>query len=67
MKRNKRELDAMIDDAARGIRDERIDPTIMDDSATRVWARVSQEAVENSYSVTSHLEGINTMNPSNNA
>ena len=67
MKRNKHELNAMIDDAARGIRDEQIDPTDIDQAAARVWARVSQEAVENSYSVTSISEGINTMNPSNHA
>jgi hypothetical protein len=67
MKHSKQELDAIIDDATRSIRDEEIDSSIMNQSATRVWARVSQEAAENSSAVSSHLEGINTMNPSNNS
>ena len=48
MKHNKQDLDAIIDDATRDIRDEQIDPSIMNESATRVWARVSQQAAENS-------------------
>lgn len=57
MKHNKKELDAMIDGVARDIRDEPIDPSLINESATRVWEMVSQQAV-NSYS-----EGINTMKP----
>src|SRR6187397_2809599 len=57
MKKNKQELDAIIDKAASKIRDEQIDPTIVNESATRVWARVSQQAAENS-----SAENVNTMN-----
>ena len=56
MKHNKQDLDAIIDDAARGIRDEQIDESIINQSATRVWARVSQQmADENSLSADSNL------------
>jgi hypothetical protein len=41
MKHNKQDLDAIIDDAAREIRDEQIDESIINQSATRVWARIS--------------------------
>jgi len=57
MKQSKQELDAIIDNAASKIRDEQIDPSIVNQSATRVWARVSQQAAENS-----SAENINTMN-----
>ena len=67
MKHNKQELDAIIDNTTRDIRDEQIDPSIINQSATRVWARISQQAAENSSLVTSHLEGINTMNSSDTA
>jgi hypothetical protein len=63
MKHNKKDLDAIIDDATRGIRDEEIDPSIINQSATRVWARVSQQAAENS--ATLNLEDTNTMNANN--
>ncbi|HEX8247763.1 MAG TPA: FecR domain-containing protein [Pyrinomonadaceae bacterium] len=79
MKHNKQELDAMIEDAARGIRDEQISESIINQSATRVWARVSQQmadenlasasasaAAENSSSATSNLGNLNTMNNTNN-
>src|SRR5688572_12089713 len=56
MKHNKQELDAIIDNATREIRDEQIDPSMIDQSATRVWARISAQT-ENS-----QTEGINTMN-----
>lgn len=61
MKHNKREFDAIIDKATRGIRDEQIDPSIANEAAARVWARVSLQAVENS-SMSSNLESLNTMN-----
>ena len=49
MKHNKQDLDAMIDDATRGIRDEQIEDSIVNQSASRVWARVSRQmADENS-------------------
>ncbi|HKP69086.1 MAG TPA: FecR domain-containing protein [Pyrinomonadaceae bacterium] len=59
MKHSKRELDAIIDDITRGIRDEEIDSSVVDESAMRVWARVSQEPQ------ISQLEGLNTMNATN--
>lgn len=78
MKHNKQELDAIMDDAARGIRDEQIDESIINQSAARVWARVSEQmsdenfastsasaAAENSLSANSNLENINTMNINN--
>ncbi|HEX8268072.1 MAG TPA: FecR domain-containing protein [Pyrinomonadaceae bacterium] len=72
MKLNKQDLDAIIDDAARGIRDEQINDSIIEQSATRVWARVSRQmsdenfaAAENSSSANSHLGNLNTMNINN--
>jgi hypothetical protein len=81
MKHNKQELDAMIDDAARGIRDEQLDESIINQSATRVWARISQQmsdenfapasdlagAAENSLSANSNSGNLNTMNTNNTA
>ncbi|MEO7675083.1 MAG: FecR domain-containing protein, partial [Pyrinomonadaceae bacterium] len=67
MKHNKKEIDAIIDNATRDIRDEHIDPSIINQSATRVWAHVSQQAAENSSLANLHLEGLNIMNPNNNA
>src|SRR5215207_2382204 len=66
MKRNKQDLDAIIENATRNIRDEEIDSSIVNESATRVWARVSQHAAQNSSSIISSSENLNTMNPSNN-
>jgi hypothetical protein len=62
MKHNKKDLDAIIDNASRSIRDERIDPSIMNESATRVWTFVSQQAAVNSAVLTSNMESPNTMN-----
>jgi hypothetical protein len=67
MKHNKQELDAILDNATREIRDEQIDPLILSQSATRVWARISQQAAENSQSLSSHPEGINIMNSNDTA
>jgi hypothetical protein len=64
MKHNKQDLDRIIDDVARGIRDEQIDSSIIEQSAARVWARVSGQP-ENSLSANSYLGDINTMNASN--
>ena len=61
MKRNKEELDAIIDKAAHDIREERIDPSIIEASAARVWARISDQA-EDLSSETLYSEGINAMN-----
>jgi hypothetical protein len=62
MKHNKQNLDAIIDAAAREIRDEQIDESIINQSATSVWARVSAQMSENS-----NLENLNTMNTNNTA
>ena len=63
MKHNKQNLDQIIDDATRDIRDEQIEESIINQSATRVWARVSgQMAEEISSSANSHLGDLNTMN-----
>jgi hypothetical protein len=68
MKHNKQNLDAIIDNAAREIRDEQIDSSIINQSATRVWARVSQQMTdENSLSANSHSGNLNTMNTNNTA
>lgn len=80
MKHNKQDLDAIIDDATRGIRDEQLDESIINQSATRVWARVSRQladenfastsafgTAENSLSADSHLGNLNTMNLNNTA
>jgi hypothetical protein len=60
MKRNKKELDAMIDDVTREIRDEQIDQSVIDESAARVWARVSEDAALEPTMI--YSEGINAMN-----
>ncbi len=66
MKHNKQNLDAIIDAAAREIRDEQIDESIINQSATHVWARISQQMTdENSLSATTHLGDSNTMNANN--
>ncbi|HYO63569.1 MAG TPA: FecR domain-containing protein [Pyrinomonadaceae bacterium] len=46
MKRNNKELDAILDRVAANIRDEQIDSTVMNDAAARVWARVAADAGE---------------------
>jgi hypothetical protein len=65
MKHNKQDLDRIIDDTTSGIRDEQMDSSIIEQSAARVWARVSQQA-ENSLSANSYSGDFNTMNASNN-
>jgi hypothetical protein len=68
MKHNKENLDAIIDAAAREIRDEQIDESIINQSATSVWARVSQQrSDENSLSANSNLGNLNIMNTKNTA
>ncbi len=80
MKHNKQDLDRIIDDATRGIRDEQIEESIINQSAARVWARVSEQladenfastsdftAAENSVFATTNLGDLNTMNANNNA
>lgn len=75
MKHSKQDLNRIIDDAARDIRDEQIDDSIVNESAALVWARISQEtankdfaaasdsATENSISAAALLENSNAMNP----
>ncbi len=65
MKHSKQDLDAIIENAARGIRDEQIDSAVINDSATRVWARVSQQAADNLSSIPTDQENLNTMNSNN--
>jgi len=66
MKHNKENLDAIIDAAAREIRDEQIDESIINQSATRVWARVSEQMSDENYlSADSNLGNLNTMNTKN--
>ena len=68
MKHNKQNLDAIIDAATREIRDEQIDESFINQSAPRVWARISQQmSDENSLSANSHLGNLNTMNTKNTA
>src|SRR5215204_5367350 len=64
MKHKNQDLDAIIDDATRRIRDEQIEDSMINESATRVWARVSQQA-EN-LSADAYLGELNTMNTGNN-
>src|SRR5918912_657346 len=44
MKRNRKELDAILDEAVAGVRDERVEQSTVDGAASRVWARVSEQA-----------------------
>jgi hypothetical protein len=63
MKHDKQKLDAILDNATRDIREEQIDESLIEMSADRVWARISDHASKNSYTAaTSYSEGINTMN-----
>jgi hypothetical protein len=62
MKHSKEQLDAIIDKAAFGIRDEEIGDPIIDSSAARVWASVSAAAQQNS----AHQEGVQTMQSNSN-
>src|SRR5918998_774993 len=44
MKRNRKELDAILDEVVAGVRDERVDESAVKTAASRVWARVSEQA-----------------------
>lgn len=61
MKHSKHDLDSIIDNGVEGIRNERIDPSMVDASAARVWANINKQAGENSYT-----EGFHIMNDGNN-
>ena len=68
MKHNKKDLDRMIDDATRGIRDERIEDSIINQSASRVWARINQQMADGNSSFANSYSGdLNAMNADNNA
>ena len=58
MKYKKQDLDAIIDETTRGIRDEQIDPSIISQSATHVWARVTQQAADKELTSASHLVAV---------
>ena len=45
MKRNRKELESVLDRVAAGIRSEEIDSGVVESAANRVWARLSQESV----------------------
>jgi hypothetical protein len=45
MKRNRKELDSVLDRVVDGIRSEVIDTTVAESAADRVWARLSKESV----------------------
>ncbi|HEY0077549.1 MAG TPA: FecR domain-containing protein, partial [Pyrinomonadaceae bacterium] len=44
MKRNRKELDAILDKVVDSVRDERVDESAAATAASRVWARVSEQA-----------------------
>ncbi len=63
MKHNKQDLDRILDDTARSIRDERIDESIINQSATNLWARISQQmSGENSLSAAADLSSSTASN-----
>ncbi|MDT4966267.1 MAG: hypothetical protein QOJ64_1004 [Acidobacteriota bacterium] len=43
MKRNRQELDSLLDDVTEQIRDEAVPASVVSDAAERVWARVSEQ------------------------
>ncbi len=62
MKHSKEQLNEIIERAAKAIRDEAIEDAALDAAATRAWARITDKAG----SKILYLEGINTMETSNN-
>ncbi|MBS1795742.1 MAG: FecR domain-containing protein [Acidobacteria bacterium] len=63
MKFKKHELDAIIDDAARAVREEPFDESDLDQSAIRVWARISREQTDpNERAADTNKGEINAMN-----
>jgi len=43
MTHNKKDLEAIIDETLNGVRNEHLDPRAVDDTASRVWARIATE------------------------
>jgi len=41
MTHNKKDLEAIIDETLNGVRNEHLDPRAVDDTASRVWARIA--------------------------
>ena len=60
MKRSKQELDAIINDLSREVRDEQVDHSIIDGVATRVWAKISKKASADMSRVTSMQDSTTT-------
>ncbi|MCD9186123.1 MAG: FecR domain-containing protein [Pyrinomonadaceae bacterium] len=58
MKLKKQDLDAIIDDATRAVRDEQIDESVIDQSAAHIWARVSEQ-ISDGKILTADLKGNN--------
>lgn len=65
MKHKKQDLDAIIDAAARAVRDEKIDESNIDQSAKNIWARVSEQMSDRNFLTADVRE--NTMNINKNA
>lgn len=61
MKQNKKDLDAILEHAARAVRDEQADPAVIDQAAERVWAMVGQVASEANPSTVFTFEGTEIM------
>lgn len=62
MKHSKRELDEIIETAAKAVRDEAIEDSLVNESAARVWARI----IEQADSKVLYLDGNINMEKSNN-
>lgn len=66
MKHNKQDLEAIIENAARGIRDEQIEDASINQAAARVWARISEQMADGNSMSAANLGEINMINTSNN-
>jgi ferric-dicitrate binding protein FerR (iron transport regulator) len=44
MNRSRKELDVILDEVVAGVRDERVDQSAVNNAASRVWARVAEQA-----------------------
>ncbi|HEX8920281.1 MAG TPA: zf-HC2 domain-containing protein, partial [Pyrinomonadaceae bacterium] len=58
MKRNRKELDSILDRVAAGIRSEEIDVAVVESAADRVWARLSKESASVELPETKAVEEI---------
>lgn len=66
MKHSKQDLDRILDDATRGIRDEQIEEAIVNQSAVRAWERIGKQLADENSSVNAQSKGlVNTMNAKN--